>query len=214
MKPRLFLISGLTLLSVFLILGCSKDFKNPIDPKENLFDTSETSLKKNGPITDNFDQSKFDSDSSSFKGKNRGIMSILESSAASSEEVELIGDFWCYAFQGIYDVTKPGGLPTVKFKARSSTVNWAGNPVFIPKISAEGWGYRGTSLLWHDKDEKQDWWDASILSPPIGQRIKWTAGLESDYFFDCGGGNAGTMNLSRIEYTVDFYNYIEKTGGN
>lgn len=210
MRHKLYFIWGAILLFVCLVSGCSKDLKNPIDPQREHIEKAETSLKKNALITEDFDQSQLNSVSSSLKEKNKGIVSILESPGASSEEVESIGGFWCHAFHCIYDVTEPGGLSTVRFKAKSWTSNWSGNPVFIPKISAEGWGYRNALQVWHDKDTKEDWWDASVMSSPISYKIKWMAGIESRHFFNCGGGNAGWMLLSRTECVVDFKPYTEK----
>lgn len=173
MKTMNGLLAGIFALLVLLFFGCSK-IDNPTGFDNDEKQSSTTLQKKTN--TEFLDDD---------------LKEFSDRADESSSGTQSSGTVLLHYFNGIDDVTEVGGFPTMEFAAWSKSTDFLLIPENIKKISAfveARWRYIDETEwkpLWEDKDEKTDWYHASVGARTFMKKNNaWTAQSRSEHKYE------------------------------
>jgi hypothetical protein len=196
-------IKYLIFLFMIFSISCSNIEKNPVSPLEK--STLQPQIRNKNNLQ-NFKIKKYD-----VKGDklSNGLNISYDAADTSSQGSQQIGPYIGLYFNGIRDVTQPGGNPTMKFRAWTEAVDWAGVPIDIESISVEihvRWKYvdsSGWQTLWTEKDSRQNSSIANVGWKSFYKKKPWTAQSYSMHEWKDGIYWGGAYNPP-IEWTAYF----------
>jgi len=196
-----------------LIFGCTDNIQNPAKPEKDIIENWLTLQKKEYSTAIESNELLSDSNLSVINGLSSDLRNFEEEADVSSSGTQSSGTIYLHYFNGIDDITEPGGYPSMEFAAWSLATNWYGTPVYIEKISVKAivrwrftdspkWGH-----LWEQEDAKEDAWQAKVGPQAFTKERPWTAQSRSEHkywMYPAQGGQKGEVYTYPISHTAYF----------